>query len=75
MIRVYIAAAFVAFFCFSFLAGWRMGRDNCVIKNAANSAQINSEIISKGNKVNEKILKTTTDDIRRILRTGYSIAE
>ncbi len=75
MIRVYIAAAFVAALFLVYGAGVRAGRDNCRANVAAAAVADTGNVIQQIKEIDNVVIKTDTDNIRRVLREQYTIGE
>ncbi len=75
VIRVYIAAAFVAALFFIYWAGMRAGRDGCRVDMGNVAAENVTDTIQQIKEIDDVVIKTDTDNIRRILREKYTIAE
>lgn len=75
MIRLYLAAIFMAAIFFAFITGVYMGRVKC----SARVANANAEQFIINTKIkeiaNETVMHTGGDDVRRILREKYTITE
>lgn len=73
--KIYIFIAAIAAVCGAYCAGARFGRARCAenIANATRDGQ--NQIIQTVGKINVETYRTGTDDIRRVLRRQYTIAE
>jgi len=75
MMRLYLAAITMAAIFFAFITGVYIGRVKC----SARVANANVEQITNNHKIqriaNETVMHTGGDDVRRILREKYTIAE
>ncbi len=75
MIRLYVAAGVLLAVFFSYAAGVRFGRAECSVTAAQNSSAINTAVVKTVGEINEQVINTGVRDIRRVLRTQYTIAE
>ncbi len=75
MIRVYIAAIFIAALGIVYAFGVRIGREQCRADTANHGIETNNEIITEIGTINDTVIKTGTGDIRRILCDRYTIAD
>lgn len=66
---------FVLMLGLAYVVGMRMGNEKCQMKHARNVAQQQLKIIEIQRNVNEITTDHSDDDIRRILREKYTIAE
>ena len=75
MMRLYLAAITLAAIFFAFITGVYIGRVKC----SASVANANAEQINNNYKIrevaNETVMHTGGDDVRRVLREKYTIAE
>lgn len=70
---IFMAGATAIFF--SYVAGVRMGREKCRADVVSQSANIQSQTIKIMGDVNAESFSRSADDIRRVLREKYTIAE
>ncbi len=75
MIRVYIAALFAAFVLFAYVMGTRVGAAQCQADIAGQGAESINLIIKQVQETEDVAVKTDADNIRRVLRARYTIAE
>lgn len=69
---VFIGAGFCAI---AFVAGMRMESANCTARTATSHTKSVTHFIELKEQVNAQTLHHHTDDIRRILREKYTIAD
>lgn len=73
--KKYLFIACVAIVAFAYWAGGRVAAQKCATKIAEIRATQQSVNLENMVNVNEKVFNTGVRDIRRILRTEYTIAE
>lgn len=73
--KIYILIAAVAAVCGAYLAGVHAGRMKCAVAAVRDAHNTQNEIIQTVGKINVETNRTGTDDIRRVLRRQYTIAE
>ncbi len=75
MKHIYVAAAAIAVLLAAWGAGKRVGTAQCLEQVAAQNQILHIQTIQKQGEINAETLRRGTDDIRRVLRTQYTIAE
>ncbi|MBR4507037.1 MAG: hypothetical protein IKP24_00710 [Alphaproteobacteria bacterium] len=75
MPKIYLACAAIAIVIGAYFFGIARGRDICTYEIATHAATISQQQNNTKEKINAEILRTSTDDIRDILRTKYTIAD
>ena len=75
MKHIYVAAAAIAVLLAALGAGKRVGTAQCREQIAAHNQILHIQTIQKQGEINAETLRRGTDDIRRVLRTQYTIAE
>ena len=75
MPKIYLACVAIAIVIGAYFFGIARGRDICTREIATQNATISQQQNNKKEKINAEILRTSTDDIRDILRTKYTIAD
>ena len=75
MKRLYLLLLFVLLLMLAYMAGMHAGAMRCRIKNLSDISQQQSTIIKIQGKINAETVRRTGDDIRRVLREKYTIAE
>lgn len=73
--KKYLFIACVAIVAFAYWAGGRVASQKCATQIAEIRAEQQSVNLENMVNVNEKVFNTGVRDIRRILRTKYTIAE
>ena len=61
--------------CATYFAGMRVATQKCNARIAAAAVGAQSQIFQIMGDTNAETVNTSTDDIRRVLRTEYTIAE
>lgn len=75
MNKLYLLGVFCVVLGAAYWAGGRAMRHGSEINTAQGVVQQQSEIFNIQEKVNEEVIHCGTDDVRRILRQRYTIAE
>ena len=73
--KIYLFIAAIAVVLATYWAGARIGRAQCVADNAQNAHAQQTQIIQTVGKINVETYHRGVDDIRRVLRAQYTIAE
>lgn len=73
--RFYLLAAAAAVVVLAYFAGMRIGRQQCSLHMAKNTAATVCNIINQERIIDAKIFKSDTNHIRRILREKYTIEQ
>ena len=75
MLYVYAAGILAASVATAGVIGARAGAAKCHAQHARDAAAAYAQMIKIQGNIHEKVLRTATDDIRRILREKYTIAD
>ena len=75
MKHIYVAVVVIAVVLAAWGAGKRVGTAQCQEQVAAKNQIFHIKTIQKQGEINAETLRRGTDDIRRVLRTQYTIAE
>lgn len=75
MSRLYLLAACVVIVLGAYWCGWRVATEQCQRMQVDAVVQKQIQILKIQEKVNAEVLNRGADDIRRILRAQYTIAE
>lgn len=79
MYKLYLYIFLFVVLFFAYVIGVRQGKTQCrgdiAVSANQNVLQKYADELEKKEKINEKVINTTTDDIRSILRKQYTIAE
>lgn len=76
MIRVYwLVGAAVVIVLGAYWCGWRVATERCQRMQSNATAQQQNQIFKMQEEVNAEVLGRGVDDIRRVLRAQYTIAE
>lgn len=72
---IYVPICAVLLLCAAYIAGVRNGKINCRVRVAAETADAYTHMIKQQEDINVETLRRSTNDIRDVLRTEYTIAE
>ncbi len=75
MNRLYVLLFLVLILVLAYMAGMHAGTMRCRTKYASDISQQQSTIIKIQGKINAETVNHSGDDIRRILREKYTIAD
>ena len=75
MNKLYLLGLFCVVLGAAYWAGGRAMRYGCEMQSVQGAVQQQSEIFNIQEKVNEEIIRRGADDVRRVLRQKYTIAE
>lgn len=75
MNKLYMLLFLLVVLLLAYGVGVRMGREQCQAQVAAKTSTMQYDILKSQGEINAVVLRTSTGDIRRVLREKYTIAE